>query len=163
MKPDSITLCGRLRMNLSTGPRFRSDVHWRYCGDGDMPRGPEQLCWPLNIYVGHWIDGQILADGGTLGKRKPWDSGKFGWSRFDQDVVGVRRWRVRCGLPTIRELCDENRVSVTNPLWAKDPIRLATRLGQATRRPRSRAIPWLRAVARRTGIRCRREPPTESG
>jgi hypothetical protein len=35
-----------------------------------------------------------------LGKRKPWDSGKFGWSRFDQDVVGVRRWRVRCGLPT---------------------------------------------------------------
>ena len=29
-------------------------------------------------------------------------SGNFGWSPFDQDVVGVRRWRVRCGLPTIR-------------------------------------------------------------
>ena len=48
----------------------------------------EHLCWPPDIYCGHWIDGQILADGGTLGKRKPWDSGKFGWSRFDQDVVG---------------------------------------------------------------------------
>jgi hypothetical protein len=47
----------------------------------------EHLCWPPDIYCGHWIDGQILADGGTLGKRKPWDSGKFGWSRFDQDVV----------------------------------------------------------------------------
>jgi hypothetical protein len=53
--------------------------------------GPEQLCWPPDIYCGHWIDGQILADGGTLGKRTPWDSGKFGWSRFDQDVVGVMR------------------------------------------------------------------------
>jgi hypothetical protein len=33
--------------------------------------------WLLNNYVGHWVDGQILADGGTLGKRKPWDSGKL--------------------------------------------------------------------------------------
>src|SRR5260370_23613713 len=64
----------------------------------------EHLCWPPDIYCGHWIDGQILADGGTLGKRKPWDFGKFGWSRFDQDVVGVRRWRVRYGLPTTREV-----------------------------------------------------------
>jgi hypothetical protein len=45
----------------------------------------EHVCWPLDIYCGHWIDGQILADGGTLGKRKHWDSGKFGWSRFDQE------------------------------------------------------------------------------
>src|SRR5258707_2563963 len=63
----------------------------------------EHLCWPSDIYCGHWIDGQILADGGTLGTRQPWDSGKFGWSRFDQDVVGVRRWKVRCGLPTIQD------------------------------------------------------------
>src|SRR3979490_3344908 len=69
----------------------------------------EHLCWPSDIYCGHWIDGQILADGGTLGKRKPWDSGKFGWSRFDQDVIGVRRWRVRCGLPTIREFARFSR------------------------------------------------------
>ena len=74
----------------------------------------EHLCWPLDIYCGHWIDGQILADGGTLGKRKPWDSGKFGWSRFDQDVVGVRRWKVRCGLPANRELSDEKGVRI-NP------------------------------------------------
>src|ERR1700732_1926906 len=77
----------------------------------------EHLCWPSDIYCGHWIDGQILADGGTLGKRKPWDSGKFGWSRFDQDVVGVRRWRVRCGLPTIRT---ERRLVVAVPLaWSR--------------------------------------------
>src|SRR5260370_24744298 len=80
----------------------------------------EHLCWPPDIYCGHWIDGQILADGGTLGKRKPWDSGKFGWSRFDQDVVGVRRWRVRCGLPTIRELAAQYPLSLHKPgekLW----------------------------------------------
>ena|SRR5467141_1915285 len=80
----------------------------------------EHLCWPSDIYCGHWIDGQILADGGTLGKRKPWDSGKFGWSRFDQDVVGVRRWSVRCGLPTIQELLRIDAliqsVFVTNPI-----------------------------------------------
>jgi hypothetical protein len=62
--------------------------------------------WPLDRR-------QILADGGTLGKRKPWDSGKFGWSRFDQDVVGVRRWRVRCGLPTNQELAGNVRA----PPW----------------------------------------------
>ena len=42
----TITLCGRLRMNLSIGPRFRSDVHWRYCGDGNMPR-----CSTISKYV----------------------------------------------------------------------------------------------------------------
>jgi hypothetical protein len=109
-----VVLWGRLRMYLSIGPRFRSEMHCRNCGDGNIPPlvlnnyvghwttmlTTEQLCWPPDIYCGHWIDGQILADGGTLGKRKPWDAGKFGWSRFDQDVIGVRRWRVRCGLPT---------------------------------------------------------------
>src|SRR3979490_626758 len=75
----------------------------------------EHLCWPSDIYCGHWIDGQILADGGTLGKRKSWDSGKFGWSRFDQNVVGVRRWKVRCGLPTIREFATIQSTHVTLP------------------------------------------------
>jgi hypothetical protein len=49
---------------------------------------------------------EFRAVGGTLGKRKPWNSGKFGWSRFDQDVVGARRWRVRCGLPTTQKLAN---------------------------------------------------------
>jgi hypothetical protein len=38
------------------------------------------------------------------------------------------------------------------------PIRLVTRPGQSTRPPRFRAIPWLRAAARRTGTRCQQEP-----
>lgn len=32
-----------------------------------------------------------------LGKRNSRDSGKLEWSRFDQAVVGVRCWGVRCG------------------------------------------------------------------
>src|SRR5258708_1863691 len=37
-----------------------------------------------------------------------------------QDVVGVRRWRVRCGLPTIRELAAQYPLSLHKPgdtLW----------------------------------------------
>lgn len=33
--------------------------------------------------------------------------------RFGQGVVGVRRWRVRCGLPTIRGHIDEMRAKAT--------------------------------------------------
>jgi hypothetical protein len=34
----TITLCGRLLINLSIGPRLRSDVHCRNWGGGSMPR-----------------------------------------------------------------------------------------------------------------------------
>src|SRR5260370_18044931 len=40
--------------------------------------------------------------------------------RFDQDVVGVRHWRVRCGLPTIQELLRIDALTLkcffTNPI-----------------------------------------------
>jgi hypothetical protein len=58
-------------------------------------------CSPLTAILGA---SEREEDGGLGIRVQPWDSGKFGWSRFDQDVVGVRRWRVRCGLPTNREL-----------------------------------------------------------
>jgi hypothetical protein len=35
--------------------------------------------------------------------------------RFDQDGVGVRRWEVRCGLPTIRELAATSGTVPANP------------------------------------------------
>jgi hypothetical protein len=38
--------------------------------------------------------------------------------RFDQDVVGVRRWRVRCGLPTIRPELVRNWLSKNRP-WKR--------------------------------------------
>jgi hypothetical protein len=47
----------------------------------------------------------------------PWDSGKFGWSRFDRDVVGVRRWRVRCGLPTMHREPRSPRNAAQRVTW----------------------------------------------
>ncbi len=36
----TITLCGSRRMNFSIGARFKSEVHCRNCGDGNIPRCP---------------------------------------------------------------------------------------------------------------------------
>lgn len=50
-----VVLWGRLRMYLSIGPRFRSEMHCRNCGDGNIPP------LVLNNYVGHWTS--IVATG----------------------------------------------------------------------------------------------------
>jgi hypothetical protein len=36
----TIILCGSRRMNFSIGARFKSEVHCRNCGDGNIPRCP---------------------------------------------------------------------------------------------------------------------------
>ena len=68
-----VVLWGRLRMYLSIGPRFRSEMHCRNCGDGNIPP------LVLNNYVGHWTS--MLATGHLL------------WP-LDRRANSCRRWHV---------------------------------------------------------------------
>jgi hypothetical protein len=68
-----VVLWGRLRMYLSIGPRFRSEMHCRNCGDGNIPP------LVLNNYVGHWTT--MLATGHLL------------WP-LDRRANTCRRWHV---------------------------------------------------------------------